>query len=249
MADIKDLTPQDVEALDAQVETALGEDDELAALLAQRTNTYILLSRLYLKEVDAALLDELHEMLYPMATGDSDVDQGYLEIATYLSNLWSESLTELAVDYVRCFLGNSVDAFGAAYPYESVYTSEKRLLMQDARDEVLAIYRANGLDKAGDWKANEDHVAAELEFMRVLCERSREALLQGDEDRAWDLFLTQRNFLEDHLAAWAPMMTEDLKNFAKTELYQGLAWLTEGYLEMDFDFLRDLIDGEATSAE
>ena len=30
--------------------------------------------------------------------------------------------------------------------FESVYTSEKRLLMQEARDEVLAIYRSAGLD-------------------------------------------------------------------------------------------------------
>ena len=225
------------------------ELENLAALAEQRAATYSMLARLYAKEVDQGLLDEMHGALYPAATGNANYDTGNYLVALYLSNIFGDSLDELAIDYSRCFIGHGNDAYSAAYPYESVYTSEKRLLMQDARDEVLAIYRANGLDKAGDWKANEDHVAAELEFMRVLCERCREALLDGDEDRAWDLFLTQRNFLEDHLAAWAPMMTEDLKNFAKTELYQGLAWLTEGYLEMDFDFLRDLIDGEATSAE
>ena len=241
MADIKDLTPQDVEALDAQAEAALGEDDELAALLAQRTNTYILLSRLYLKEVDAALLDELHEMLYPMATGDGDVDQGYIEIATYLSNLWSESLTELAVDYVRCFLGNSVDSFGAAYPYESVYTSEKRLLMQDARDEVLAIYRANGIEKSEAWNEGEDHIALELEFMRVLNDRALRALKEGRDEDALRNLVSQRNFLQYHLVSWVPMMTADLKRFAKTRFYAGLAYLTDGFLRTDLALLQDLL--------
>ena len=78
------------------IEETNGTNEELLSLIEQRTNTYILLSRLYLKEIDADLLDELHGMVYPMATGDDDVDRGYLDIATFLSNLWSESLTELA---------------------------------------------------------------------------------------------------------------------------------------------------------
>ena len=235
----------------AAVETADDSLDleTLAALAEQRAATYSMLSRLYAKEVDTELLAEMRTSLYPAATGNSNYDTGNYLVALYLSNVFGDSVTELAIDYSRCFIGHGVDAYSAAYPYESVYTSEKRLLMQDARDEVLAIYRANGLDKAGNWKANEDHIAAELEFERVLCLRTVEALRAGDEELAWELFITQRNFLEDHLAAWAPMMTADLKNFAKTELYQGLAWLTEGFLEMDFDFLRDLLDGEAPAAE
>ena len=135
-----------VDQMKAVDTVAQSADEELACLMDQRANTYMLLSRLYLKEIDDALLHELHDMLFPTSTGDGDVDEGYLLIATYLSNLWTESLTELAVDYARSFLGNGVDAFAAAYPYESVYTSEKRLLMQDARDEVLAIYRSFGID-------------------------------------------------------------------------------------------------------
>jgi TorA maturation chaperone TorD len=62
---------------------------------------------------------------------------------------------------VRAFIGHGNNAYSAAYPYESVYTSEKRLMMQDARDEVLAIYRSCHLDKAASWKENEDHIAVE----------------------------------------------------------------------------------------
>ena len=239
MAEEEVMTTQPADDVDLNsVETLIG-------LLESRSATYALLARLYRKEIDQELLDELHEMLYPMATGDDNVDEGYLLIATFLSNLWTDSLTELSIDYVQCFIGHGIDAFSAAYPFESVYTSEKRLLMQDARDEVLAVYRAYGMDKADDWKEGEDHIALELEFEQVMCDRTIEALRAGDEDTAYSLLTTQRNFLADHLCAWVPMMTSDLKKFARTKMYQGLAYLTEGFLDTDYIFLKDLLaDGE-----
>ena len=145
--------------------------DDLIKLIEQRAATYGLLSRLFRVEIDQELLDELHGMRFPASTGNADVDEGYLRLAKYLSNTWENSLTDLAVDYTRVFIGHGVDAYSAAYPFESVYTSEKRLLMQDARDEVLAIYRSAGLDKKNSWKEGEDHVALELEFEQVLANR------------------------------------------------------------------------------
>ena len=236
------ILPESAELPDVADDAAVDED--LLALLENRTSTYILLSRLYLKEIDRELLDELHEMHYPMATGNDDVDTGYLYIATFLSNLWAESLTELAVDYVRSFLGNHVDSYGAAYPYESVYTSEKRLLMQEARDEVLAIYRSFGIEKRDDWNEGEDHIALELEFMRYLNERCVKAFRDNDIDEATQLLVAQRNFLQYHLVSWVPMMTADLRRFSKTKMYQGLAYLTDGFLSTDFALLQDLLSDQ-----
>ena len=218
--------------------------DELITLMEQRAATYGLLSRLYRVELDQEMLDQLRGMRFPAATGNSDVDEGYLRIARFLSNTWENSITDLSVDYVRVFIGHGVDAFSAAYPFESVYTSEKRLLMQDARDEVLAIYRANGLDKKDTWKEGEDHLALELEFEQTLANRTVEALRRGDEEEAAALLTTQQNFLSDHLISWVPMMTADMKRFAKTDLYQGLAYLTDGFLDTDCAFLEDILTEE-----
>lgn len=215
--------------------------EELIALIEQRAATYGMIARLYRSEVDQALLDKMHGMLFPAATGDENVDCGYRLIATYLSNLWSDSVTELSVDFSHCFIGHGIDAFSAAYPFESVYTSEKRLLMQDVRDEVLAIFRSAGLDKKSTWKEGEDHISLELEFEQVLSARTVEALRAGDKDKAYALLATQKNFLEDHLLSWVPLFTQDLKRFAKTDLYQGLGYLTEGFLDTDLAFLQDLL--------
>lgn len=215
--------------------------EALQQITQQRMSTYHLLSRLYRTEVDQTFLDELSGLRFPAKTGNADADTGYRLIATYLSNLWNNSLTELAVDYVKTFIGHGIDAYSAAYPYESVYTSKKRLLMQEARDEVLAIYRSAGLNKLDSWKENEDHIAMELEFMQILSKRILDALDKDDLDAATSLFATQQNFLEDHLVSWVPMMTDDIKRFAQTDLYKGLAFLTDGFLKTESEFLGDLL--------
>ena len=227
-------------------ETAADEAtmDDFIKLNEQRAATYGLLSRLFRVEIDEPLLEELRGMRFPASTGNKDVDEGYRLFAKYLSNTWDNSVTDLAVDYVRVFIGHGVDAFSAAYPFESVYTSEKRLLMQEARDEVLAIYRSAGLDKQDSWKEGEDHIALELEFEQILIGRTVEALKKGDEDEAAALLATQKNFLDDHLAAWIPMMTADMKRFASTDLYRGLAHLTDGFLATDQAFLEDVLTEE-----
>lgn len=222
--------------------------DEMAAVHESRANLYGLLSRLYRVEVDPLLLDQLRAMRFPAATGNELMDAGYREITLYVSNADSTTLTELAVDYVRTFIGHGIDSYSAAYPFESVYTSEKRLMMQEARDEVLAIYRSEGIDKSADWHEGEDHIALELEFMKTMALRVAAALRDGDESVADRLVEVQRSFLTDHLASWSPMMTKDMRRFAKTGLYQGLASLTDGFLGMDLAFLKmDSTDKESAA--
>jgi TorA maturation chaperone TorD len=217
---------------------------ELATLCRQRSSTYGLLARIYRVEVDQEFLDTLHGMRFPAAAGNELAERGYRMVATYLSNIDERTVTELAVDYTRTFIGYGVDSYAAAFPYESVYTSEKRLKMQEARDEVLAIYHASALDKDPSWIENEDHVAVELEFMQVLCARAAKAAAGGDEDRTAALLQTQQNFLADHLAAWAPMMTADVHRLAKTAFYQGVAYLTDGFLAEETAFLADVLGTE-----
>ncbi len=222
---------------------AAGPQDlaELAAMTRRRRGTYALLSRVYRVEVDEGFLKELRAMRFPAKTGNDDIDEGYRLMASYLSRPDDATLTELAVDYVRAFIGGGFDGHAAAYPYESVYTSEKRLLMQQARDEVLAIYRANGLDKAPAWAEAEDHIALELEFEGLLAGRAADALDAGDEQGAARLLETQRGFAEAHMAAWVPAFVRDVLHFAKTDFYRGAALLLRGFVQEDAAFLGELL--------
>lgn len=220
------------------------EGCELVDFMTCRARTYGLLARIFRVEVDGKFLEELRHLKFPTSTGNEHVDYGYRTMYNYLKGTWEDTLLDLARDYARTFIGHGNNGRSAAYPFESVHTSEKRLLMQDARDEVLAIYRSAGLDKQDSWKEGEDHVALELEFEQILANRTVEALRRGDEDEAAALLTTQQNFLEDHLLSWVPMMTADMKRFAKTDLYQGLAYLTDGFLNTDKAFLDDVLTDE-----
>ena len=195
------------------------QETTIADVLRGRMATYQFLSRLFRVEVDQELYDTLMSMRFPANTGNALVDEGYRMICGYLSQADGTVLTELAVDYVRAFIGSGNDGFSAAYPYESVYTSPKRLMMQDS------------------WKEGEDHIALELEFEQILCERAIRAYEAGDEDECLKLLLSQRNFLEDHLLAWYPMMAADLQKFPQTDFYKGLGKLTDGFLRNDREFL------------
>ncbi len=217
------------------------EEVDLPSLMNMRARTYGVLARLYRKEVDDDVLKELQGMRFPTATGNKKVDKGYRLLYDYLKGAWEDSVTELAVDYVRTFIGHGVNGYSAAYPYESVYTSEKRLMMQEARAEVLQTLRDNHL-KRNQWNEGEDHIAIELEFMQRMSMRTAKALRDEREDDAITYLETQFRFANDHLMNWLPMLTKDMLMFAKTDFYKGLAYLTMGYVEEDVDILKELLD-------
>lgn len=224
--------------------TVAVEDNEglaqIADLMNMRARTYGMLARLFRVEVDKETLDEMRGMRFPTATGNNLVDAGYRQLYTYLRGAWEDSIRELAVDYVKCFIGHGVNGYSAAYPYESVYTSERRLMMQEARAEVLQVMRDNEL-KRDRWNEGEDHIALELEFMQRMALRTEEDLRAGDEDAAAEKLETQRAFVNDHLLNWLPMLVGDMQQFAQTDFYKGLGNLTLGFAQQDAETLDELL--------
>ena len=221
----------------------VAEGRELVDFMTRRARTYGLLARIFRVEVDGKFLEELRHLRFPTSTGNEHVDYGYRTMYNYLKGTWEDTLLDLARDYARTFIGHGNNGRSAAYPFESVHTSEKRLLMQDARDEVLAIYRANLLKKGEEWNDCEDHIALELEFMQVMSERTAKALKEGKEDEAVEMLKTQRAFVGQHLANWVPMFVSDIKYFSQTDLYIGAGELLMGFVQTEVEALDDLLDG------
>lgn len=226
---------------EAVEEVAAPEEVNLVELMNARARSYGMLARLFREEVDLPTLRELQQMRFPQATGNAAADEGYHQLYDYLKRAWDDSVTELAIDYVSTFIGHGVNGYSAAYPYESVYTSERRLLMQEARAEVLATLRENELMR-GNWNEAEDHIALELEFMQRLSLRAADALSDDAEEEAIAYLRTSYDFLENHLLNWVPMLVADMRMHARTLFYQGLAQLTLGSLQEDEAVLRELLD-------
>ena len=218
--------------------------DELSQLMQRRITTYDLLSKLFIKEVDEAQLKALNSAMFPSGTKSYEINKGYSMMVEYLSKIHPDVITELAVDYVRLFIGTGIDAKSAAYPFESVYTSEHSNIMQEARDEVLVIYRSCGLDKVDAWKEGEDHIGIELEFMSFLSQEAKKAIDSDNEEIAFSHMVTQKNFLDKHLLNWVGEFCEQIRKIGKTQFYIGLSYLLEGFLKSDILLINEIIGQE-----
>ena len=102
------------------------------------------LASLYLYELTD---EQIEAFAHIEIAGDGTaIDEGLRAIKEYLRHRHGGTRQELAGGYARVFLGaGSYDRI-LAPPYESVFTSEERILMQDARDGAVTYYRRGGLD-------------------------------------------------------------------------------------------------------
>ena len=218
----------------------------LLDLYKSREQMYRLLSRLYLLEVDEELFGVLKEMKFPKDAADEELKEGYARMQGYLQDAamrtqkedgQEEVLDELAVDYARIFLSAGVAQGKAAFPFESVYTSRQHLMMQESRNDVIALYADKGLTPGKDmYRVPEDHLGLLLEYMALLCAKAIQ-----EEDGIQDAsFAEQKEFLEQHLANWVPAFTADVMAYASTDFYRGLGKLTKGFLSLE----RGLFAGE-----
>lgn len=220
----------------------MDKNSEYLAIMVNRENLYRFLGRLYKVEVDQQLLEQMKTMNFPVECCESQLSEGYRILKEYIGNYCSDPLNDLAVDYAKVFLGAGISEGSAAFPYESVYTSKKKIMMQEARDEVMAIYAAKGLSKDNEITDSfEDNIALELEFMAFLCHETQGLLETQKEEELLSSLKEQMDFLNQHLLNWVPRFCNDIEKYADTNFYKGIGKITNGYLHLDYTILESLI--------
>jgi anaerobic sulfite reductase subunit A len=198
-------------------------------MMTARANFYRFLSRLYLLEVDEALWNAMQNMTFPVDAAEGDMKAGLELMRGYLdANAEGDLaavLDDLAVDYARIFLSAGVAQGKAAFPYESVYTSRKHLVMQDSRMDVVSLYAKRGVTPSKDnYHVPEDHLGYLCEYMAILIDEGA-----ADEQKA---------FLKNHLLNWVSAFTVDMGKYAATDFYGGLAKLTRGFLLLEQEIMK-----------
>ena len=202
--------------------------------MALRAQLYTLLTRLYRSEVDAALLEKLKGLSFP-AAGNELLAQGYAMLTAYLSDCGENALTDLAVDYATVFLAAGSATGRAAIPCESLYTSPRKIFMQEAWEDVCRIYAQAGLGKGSTYDdMMEDHLALELEFMAYLVKN-------GNPE-------SQLSFLDTHLLNWVGEFMADIDKYAALDFYKATGRITLGFLQMERELLTALQDGSLLQA-
>ena len=128
-----------------------------------------------------------------------------------------EELEELLWEYTRLFIG---PYRLPCPPLESVYTSTKRLMMQDAYDEVREFYSRVGVE-IGNENVMPDHIGAELNFLAILFDRM--ASEPGNQAQYEAL---AEEFLASHLRNWIPRFTADMEGASESCFYKAIAKIT-----------------------
>lgn len=205
---------------------------DLAALCDSRACVYRLLSRCYEREVDAAFAAEVADG-FSFSTDDEALAQGFEAMRSHLVGCDEASLEELAVVFDRVFFGMGPRAAQKAFPYESVYTSDKGLMMQDAYSDAVRVYRSAGFAKNADFSEPEDHIAVELAFVAAQLGRASEALRAGDAEGAEEALRSAFAFARGHLLNWVDRFAADVEKAAGEGFYRDLAAFTVAYLRAD----------------
>jgi putative dimethyl sulfoxide reductase chaperone len=177
-----------------------------------RADTYRLLGRLCLAEVDARLLAALR------ATS---------EFAGTLAGADEPLLARLRAEYARLFLLN-------APPYESLYVDDAMLLNTGATVAVVEAYRAGGYSPAGQTGAP-DHVGLELAFLGHLALSEWQALARKDSAVVTHGRALRRRFLTEHLGRWAPIWATALSRLAGQPFYEALGGVVRDFVLAELD--------------
>ena len=220
------------------------ERDQLISQLievnAGRAAYYRMLGELFFRELTQEQVEHLAGMDFAgMDGGDELIAQGYDDMRRYLRHVNSGTRQALACDYAHTFLAAGNYETFAATPFESVFTSQLGLMMQEARDDVYRRFCEARVAVDEGLRTPEDHLSFEFEFMAAQAGEQARALHAGDTAAAASALRTQREFHRDHLLNWIDAYCDCLQSCAQTRFYRGVAKLTRGFVHMDEDMMDD----------
>lgn len=231
-----------------------GENQLISQLVevnVGRAAFYRMLGELYFTELSQAQIDHLSGLDFAgLAGGDPVIAEGYEDMRRYLRKTNSGTRQQLACDYAHTFLAAGNYETFAATPYESVFTSELGLMMQEARDEVYKAYCEQGVQPEAELQMPEDHVSFEFEFLATVAERTNAALLSGNLERAHALAEAAFAFHQDHQLNWVDDLCDAVLDVAETRFYRGVSKVTRGFVHLETEVIADELDalGELLAA-
>ena len=153
--------------------------EELAETMEGRAAFYRFVGDALLHEFTEGQIDQMAALDVPEIE-DAEAQEAFAKAKRYLARAGADPRTDLAVDYARVFLSAGVYDGLTAEPYESVFTSEDQIMMQDARDDAVRVYRENGVDVDPELHMPEDHLGLEFEFLAVMAGKTADSLRADD---------------------------------------------------------------------
>lgn len=187
--------------------------------------TLILLSSMYLCQPTREAIENWKTLL------SEDVPDLLVDSKNALGQIDPNSeqeLEDLLWEYTRLFIGPYKLP---CPPWESVYTSPQRLMMQEPYDEVEGFYREIGLT-INNTQVMPDHIGVELNFLAVLCGK-----INNDPEKSLYFLGIAKRFWDEHLQRWVPQFTMDMEAAADFPIYKSLARVTRDFITSQLNLL------------
>lgn len=208
-----------------------GEQNKMAMETAVRINEeeiahklalYMFLQKFYsgeLIKVEKSIWEQLSALINEEVSYFSD--EKMKKGITMISELNSNDLQELEFDFNLLFVG---PACLEAAPYEAIYRSTERALMQAETMAVRKFYERAGLVLLNKNNVPDDHLSLELEFVCYLLEESVEDASQYDLYEA---------FLNLHLFKWVKSHCELVREKTNNTIIIGISYILQGLMEVE----------------
>ena len=179
-----------------------------------------LLGSMYLCKPDRETLDSWRALL---SEAVPDILSDLKDALEKIDMASDSELEDLLWEYTRLFIGPYKLP---CPPWESVYTSPKRLMMQEAYDEVRDYYNKAGLT-VNNQGIMADHLGAELNFLAVVLQKAHSDPKKEQYYR--DLI---EGFLDEHVIKWIPQFARDMEDAADLSFYKTLASVTRSMIDL-----------------
>lgn len=191
--------------------SAPDEGEEL-----QRAELYGLLSRLWFRAPDAALLQQ-----FAVAVTEAPESGAFLEAPwqALVGALRDTTQAEAEAEFNRLFTGTGKAEVLPYASYQRTGTLNERPLVE-LRGDLAAL----GLASAAPEGETEDHIAVVFEVMRYL--------IAGDDLAVCNLE-QQRRFFRQHLQPWVPELCDEVLVNPRAKVYAALAGFTRAFVEVE----------------
>lgn len=206
---------------------------EVKSLLYSRLESYRFLSYIFLALPDKDFVTKILNIKLDKFESEEDIEEDVIKgtelIKSYiLANriiTLDTVLTELSVDRTQLLRGLSEE--GPRPPYESVFLKKNP---QDVLGELAEIYAKVNYGLYNEIQESPEQIGMELSFMAELCEKEKYALEVNDNLERKSSNNLQQEFLKNHLGRWALIYADEMKRFARTDFYRGIALLLKGFI-------------------
>lgn len=199
---------------------------DFTATVMARSGMYGLLARIFQREPDVVLIQQLQQPLFVNALETAGISSEALMLHTPTEKL----LEALSLEYTRLFVGPGPHLS----PHESVYREDGNArLWGESTAKVKAFIESCGFGFITDHQTIPDHISVELEFMQAITAIEAQARKSGDREAESRCLKIESLFICEHLGRWVTIFCKKITSDAKHPFYKEMANLVCEFIEKE----------------